>query len=148
MKRNLSFALVVLAGFLTAGSASASFVAVPASAPSPSASAQPTVIKIGMTTEAVRARIGRPHQVKPAGSADVNAELWIYRRQLAPTSTQEVTSYRELPFVNPLTGVQGHMMEPVYSTVTYQVTEVTYLLMVEGRLTEWRRVFERDTRFD
>jgi hypothetical protein len=136
--------LFLFAGFVLAGcTAPTEPVAAPASAASALAA-----LKKGQTATQVKALLGEPASIRPfpASVAGLGAEEWVYRRVLAESERQVPITTREVPAVNPITGLPFTVNEPVYETQAGAVVEVTALLMVEDRLIAWKSQREAGSR--
>lgn len=75
-----------------------------------------------------------------------SAEVWIYRRTVAMDIDMVVTGVEQIPTIDPMSGQQRMVANPVYSQETRTKEEELRLLLVEGRLVTWKRAFrtERD----
>ncbi len=97
-------------------------------------------LEIGMSAEQVIAVVGKPHRVKKApNKAELAAEIWYYEYRMKAGVHEEVLGTRDVPYVNPKTGVEQIIKEPVYTVVDDYVVETTALVMVDGHLTGSKR---------
>lgn len=119
----------------------------PMAAKAASKSARATLV-IGMSAEEVRTIIGKPKRVKAMKQDGVVAEVWLYSYN-TPTGVRQIaTSMRDVPFIDPLTGVLRMIQEPVYSHQMTYVVETTELLMVDGALANSKRYRTVKRHFD
>ena len=105
------------------------------------------LLALGMTTDQVRALVGAPHAVRPDPAGGAGDEFWHYRHKRDEVMRQVSISTRDVPAVNPLTGQDIIIKEPVMgneSTILYLDFE---LLIIDGRLRsiDLRRHLERTT---
>jgi len=102
----------------------------------------------GMTADAVRATVGEPMTIEPFPSQAVKSEVWVYRHTVGTTTTQEATSVRQVETVNPITGEMGTTPQAALQTVVIDITDTVKLLMIEGRLVEWKTSREASRHFN
>ncbi|MFZ5495641.1 MAG: hypothetical protein ACOZE5_09950 [Verrucomicrobiota bacterium] len=100
-----------------------------------------------MTTDQVLALVGRPQAVRPDPAGGAGDEFWHYRYKRDEVMRQVSIGTRDVPAVNPLTGQDIVIKEPVMGneyTVLYLDFE---LLIIDGRLRsiDLRRNLERTT---
>jgi hypothetical protein len=102
------------------------------------------VLAKDMTAEQVRAALGPPIEVRPMKTS--GGEIWIYRQTrvtgvgLYPVKTQDI------PSVNPRTGEEQTIPNPVYNQETRSVEEELQLLMFDGKLVTWNRSVLKEQR--
>lgn len=146
--RKVAFALSVFALALCSGpTAQANHASKPAAAPA-SKSARPK-IAIGMTAAEIRALIGAPTKIKKVPRKEgVEAEVWYYDFTVPGEMRDVALTTRDVPYINPKTGVETIIKEPVYSQVQDYVTETTALVMVDGVLTGSKRYRSVSRDFD
>ena len=113
----------------------------------PGASNPFELLALGMTTDQVRALVGAPHAVRPDPAGGAGDEFWHYRHKRDEVMRQVSIGTRDVPAVNPLTGQDIIIKEPVMgneSTILYLDFE---LLIIDGRLRsiDLRRHLERTT---
>lgn len=97
-------------------------------------------LEIGMSAEQVVALVGKPHRTKKApNDAGLKAEIWYYEYRVKAGVHEEVLGTRDVPYINPKTGIETILKEPVYTVVDDYVTETTALVMVDGHLTGSKR---------
>ena len=96
-------------------------------------------VKKGMTAEQVRALVGKPEQIKPFKDGELHSEVWVYQRVISEEARMVAVTTQEIPVTNPLTGQTSLVAEPVMSHEFIKVSEITELLMIDGRLIEWKR---------
>lgn len=89
-----------------------------------------------MTADQVRAALGEPIQVRPMQSP--GAEIWVYRRTAARDVRMVPLKMQDIPYVDPLTGQQRTIQEPVYSQEVRTVEEELNLLLYQGKLVSWK----------
>ncbi len=122
------------------------FVPVGAAAdqPAPVEKKERPRIEIGMTAAQVRERIGEPLRIKKVDNeAGLPSEIWYYETTTKVGVHEEALSTRDVPYINPKTGIEQIIKEPVYSLVDDYVTETTALVMVDGHLTGSKRYRNR-----
>jgi hypothetical protein len=97
-------------------------------------------IAIGMSAAQVRQLVGEPTRIKKVSRKEgVEPEIWYYETTVKVGAHEEALSTRDVPYVNPKTGIQEIMKEPVYTLVTDYLTETTALVLVDGVLTGSKR---------
>lgn len=101
-------------------------------------SARP-MLTTGMAASEIRGIVGEPIRVKPLKAANANAEVWYYSYSKLAGVTDTATGIREVPYVDPITGVMRTIPELSYSLQKTVLTETTELLMVDGTLTSAKR---------
>jgi hypothetical protein len=116
-------------------------LALPACSTTPSSAVEqknPTrALRKGMTPAAVRAVMGEPVEVVPLPAPEGTSERWLYRQLPRNVVEQKVTGTQEIPYVDPITGQQRMIPEPVYSNVTTTIVEEIHLLWFNGELISW-----------
>ncbi len=126
---------VALAGLLASSVAQAASTDSTAIAP---ASVANRTLNPGMSAEAIVKQIGRPLEITPIKVAEGQAEIWIYRRQLARETRHTPTSSQSIPAFVGISGntgaVIGTTSTAVYSIENITTYQVTSLLMFEGKL--------------
>jgi hypothetical protein len=93
----------------------------------------------GMTADQVRAALGQPINVRPMQTP--GGEIWVYRRMTAREMGLVPLKTEEIPYVDPFTGEQRMIQEPVYSQEVHTVEEELQLLLYEGKLMSWKSRF-------
>ena len=96
-------------------------------------------ITTGMTPAQIEQVLGKPAEIRPMHAGEHDAEVWIYLRQGDPVVRQVTTGMREVPYVDPLTGVQKTLSEPIYAYVTETPRLELRLLVFQGSLVHWRQ---------
>jgi hypothetical protein len=92
-----------------------------------------------MTADQVRVALGPPIDVRPMQSP--GAEIWVYRRMTARDVGMVPLKMEDIPYVDPATGQQRTIQEPVYSQEVRTVEEELQLLLYEGKLVSWKGRF-------
>lgn len=93
----------------------------------------------GLTAQQVIELCGSPDKREPFPTElTTRAEKWTYEETLATEQRQVPVSTREVPYVDPITGVQRMLQEPVYELQSIQLVETVELLMLEGQLLNWK----------
>jgi hypothetical protein len=92
----------------------------------------------GATADQVRAALGNPVEVRPMQQVPGHGEIWIYRRTKVATD-MVVTRMENISSIDPFTGQQKTIANPVYSQVTRTIEEELQLLMFDGGLVNWKR---------
>jgi oligosaccharide reducing-end xylanase len=110
-----------------------------ASVTTPIATKPPDSLRQGMTATQVRQLLGEPKSIKPFKSGELKSDVWTYERVISKTTDQIQTGSREVPLMNPRTGVMGTTQEPVYGLEFTTVTEILELLVIEDHLIQWKR---------
>ncbi len=136
--------MLFLAGCSTPSGSAPRSAAGPAGGESASAVAAPlSALQKGMTAGEVRAILGEPDEIKPFKSPDIGVNVWTYRRIVRGPERQVITGTRDIPAVNPITGLPITMQEPIYGQEVTFLHETIELLMQGDTLLEWKRkVFE------
>ncbi len=143
----------LLLGLVACFAAATGAVATPAvaaagAAPAPAAKPARTELLIGMPAAQVRELIGAPRRVKAIKREGVAAEVWFYSYRAPAGVRQVVTGTREIPYVDPITGVMRSIPEPIYSQERVYLEETTELLIVEGTLAASRRYRASDKSYN
>jgi hypothetical protein len=101
-----------------------------------------------MSAAQVRQLVGEPTRIKKVPRAEgVESEIWYYETKVKVGAHEEPLSTRDVPYVNPKTGIQEIIKEPVYSLVNEYLTETTALVLVDGVLTGSKRYQTRSQEF-
>lgn len=94
-------------------------------------------LKKGMSANEVVALLGQPSERKQEQVTPVHVEVWTYI--IVSTEQREVAiSTRDVPYIDPFSGAQKTMKEPVYAQETTKTTLKVDLLVIEDRLIEWK----------
>jgi hypothetical protein len=97
------------------------------------------VLRKGLSGDEVKSLLGSPKKIEPYVAAGLTNEIWFYER-LVPGPTRQVpTGMREVPFVDPISGVMRMLQEPTYQNEVTSIVETTQLLMIAGALAEWKQ---------
>jgi hypothetical protein len=108
-------------------------------APAQATTANPSEsLQKGMTAAQVRACLGEPDEIKPLGGGELRSEVWVYRRFVSNVTRPVMVTTEEVPYINPITGQSTTIPEPVISHELISTSMLTELLMIEGRLFEWK----------
>ncbi len=139
--RRLLIAVPLLGGALC--------LAAPPSAPEPQSPARPVPkISVGMSAAQVIERIGQPTRIKKVpNEAGLVSEVWYYETTVKVGVHEEALSTRDVPYIDPKTGIEKILKEPVYSLVNDYVTETTALVMIDGFLTGSKRYRTRSQQY-
>jgi hypothetical protein len=113
-------------------------------------SPKPTLQR-GMTAEAITKLLGKPVEVRAMPSPEGKAEVWTYRRVADRLTRPVVAQVENTPaFVG--VGVQnegiGSVASPVYrmqSTVVYQIT---WVLMLNGKMVTAKQGREQESSYE
>jgi hypothetical protein len=95
-------------------------------------------LKKGMSTDELIARWGQPEARKPLPTSAGNGEVWTYQHVVGKYQRQVAAGTREVPYVDPITGLEGINREPVYSQENVEVVRTSELLIFQGHLLEWK----------
>lgn len=135
-------ALALLAGCTTPAPSSAQ-----ANQPAPSkaaASDDPAQkLKPGMSPTEVREVMGQPDLIRPMEAPIGTSEVWVFHRDVLSNVGLAITGTREVPYVDPLTGVTRTIHEPVYNQQTVTTRDRLELLWFDGKLVTWKIVRDR-----
>lgn len=142
----LPLAAALLAAGCASPSASNSANAAPEAAPASSPAAPE--LKKGMTAAELKAVLGEPKEVRPFVVNDVASEVWVFERRVPGKTRQVVARMREVPYVDPITGVMRMIQEPVHENETTTLIEVTEVLMFSGVVAEWKRALDAERAFN
>ena len=91
-------------------------------------------LALGMTVDEVRTLVGAPRSIRPDPAGGAGDEFWHYRHKLDETSREVSIGTRDVPAVNPLTGEEIIIQEPVMArefAILYLDVE---LKIIDGRL--------------
>lgn len=101
-----------------------------------SRSNEPFVVEKGMSVEDLVEGLGEPDEVVPYGDQE-GAELWVYLKERTD-SNMVSTEMKEIPFIDPVTGVEGTQLQNVMSPeITISRTK-TVFLVVERIVAAWK----------
>ncbi len=84
-------------------------------APAPSTSFAREAMKqlrLGMTKEEVIGLVGRPREIKPRPQPGFAGEIWTYTNTLDPAYREVAVEVEEVPFVDPITGIERTILDP------------------------------------
>ncbi len=101
----------------------------------------------GLTTAQVSGMFGPPATTKPLAAGGVHGEIWSYPLRTTEEARSVPFSTQEIPATNPLTGQSITRTETVYQNETVNLIDTLHLLIVDGRLVEWRIVREEKGQF-
>ena len=107
-------------------------------APVAASPARPT-LEVGMSAEQIVQMVGKPKRVKKLKQATIAAEVWYYSFDRPNGMRQVATRMRDVPYVDPITGVMKMLQEPVYSDERSFLVETTELLIIDGALAQSKR---------
>lgn len=93
----------------------------------------------GMSADEVRNLVGRPHVVTPTQHGEVNAETWLYLRKLDEAVSPIPIGTREIPAINPITGQNIVIEEPILHDGFTTLYEDFSLLLVDGHVVAIKR---------
>lgn len=128
----------VILACLQAGCANA-----PANAENPSA--QPAAknadstpfpeLKVGMTGDVIRSKLGDPIEIRPMESKVGKTEVWVFHIVRTVDTTQVATSTKDVPAfsLNTIDKLTSYP-EMVYSMADKKAETILSLLMIDGRL--------------
>lgn len=137
---------ILLPGCASPSASPAAQTAGPAAQPTKADPSQS--LKKGMTRAEVRQLLGEPADTRPVAAGEGKAEVWVYRTIVDSRVNMVPTSMREIPYVDPITGVMKTIQEPVYSQEQVSLTEELQLLWYDEWLVEWKRVRKGDRAFN
>ncbi len=103
-------------------------------------------LRKGMTAAEVRAILGEPDGIKPFKSPDIGVYVWTYNRIVRGPERQVITGTREIPAVNPITGLPITQQEPIYAQEITYLHETIELLMQGDILLAWKRQVTEERR--
>jgi len=93
----------------------------------------------GMAAADVRRLLGEPDTIKTGSSAQGKGEVWIYRHPVDIVTREFPDGTRPVSRFDPMNGKMVIEDEIVYRQELHQVFDTVILLLIEDRLTEWRR---------
>lgn len=92
-------------------------------------------LKVGMTADQIRAKLGDPVEVRPMESKTGKAEVWTFHLERTVNTTQVATSTRDVPaFALNTVDKLTTYPDMVYSLADQTAVTILSLLMVDGRL--------------
>jgi len=108
-------------------------------------------IRKGMTEQQLRAAFGEPTSIEPLKGADPKARLWTYRRDIVKEYRDVLAGTREVPVWAGLNATSGNSVKMVQEPITRQelhvVTELTFLLVLDGKCVEHKQRFQETNSF-
>jgi len=146
----VTLAAVLLAAGCTAPSAGvppAAPVTTPPVAPAATQDTGPELRK-GLTAAELKSLLGEPTEVRPFVVNGVASEIWVFERRVPGQTRQVVARMREVPYVNPITGVMRMIQEPVHENETTTIIEKTEVLMYSGIVAEWKKLVGSERAFN
>lgn len=81
---------------------------------------------------------GLPKSDEPFDRAPDRARVLTYEKVIDSTQRQVATSTQDRVYVDPMTGAERTVPEPVYSQQTIELVRTVELLVVDGQLAEWK----------
>lgn len=142
MPRNLRLLLVAaLAAIVSA------CTTTPAGSLRPAAANPLEALAKGMTGDEVKAAWGAPLEIRPFKDDADNARVWVYQRNLRTNQTPVAATLQEVPFYDPISGEYRPFKEPYFNEQITTTTQVVELIMVDDRLTGWRRSLSEQRTF-
>lgn len=100
-----------------------------------SAQSQFPELKVGMTAEEIRAKLGNPIEIRPMESTAGKAEVWVFHIERTVNTTQVATSTKDVPaFSLNTTDTLTTVPEMVYSMADKKAVTILSLLMINGHL--------------
>lgn len=90
-------------------------------------------LRIGLTTNDVRELFGEPTEQKAGAEGDPITAVWIYEDRVRVNSTMQITGVEDRIYVDPITGDERTVPEPVYNQVN-QYADVELRLEWAGNL--------------
>lgn len=105
-------------------------------------------LKAGLSREIVRGLFGEPAETRPSGATPTQATVWIYRQRRLINSTQKITGTENRLYVDPITGQERTVPEPVYTQVNDYADEELRLTWIDNQLLSWKRTRRGESDFD
>lgn len=96
-------------------------------------------LKKGLLAADIVKLVGPAETLIPSTVQGVKSEIWIYKHFHPGTTKSVATDMQEIPYVDPVSGVMKMIKEPIYRSEVTRVVETTELLLIEGRLIEWKQ---------
>lgn len=103
------------------------------------------IITKGMPAADLLAMLGEPKQIRPLDPPRDGFEVWVYSRQSTNVELK-VTGTQEIPHVDPLTGMQTFIIDPIYNPESTTIKETTEFLIVNDQVADWK--VERESKRD
>jgi hypothetical protein len=101
----------------------------------------------GMTVDQLRTTLGAPDEVRPMRATVQAGDVWTYQR--TRTDVNLVAGRVEnVPYIDPATGIERTVENPVYSQESRAVHEELRLLVFDGKLLEWRILRHTDRSYE
>lgn len=100
-------------------------------------------IQKGSPSEDLIALLGEPKQVTQIEHESGTIEVWSYELTRSQTSMVAYET-QEIPFVNPLTGIQVMVSEPLYKAETTTVSDAIDVYLLEDHVIGWKVSREED----
>ncbi|EDY82097.1 hypothetical protein VDG1235_1717 [Verrucomicrobiia bacterium DG1235] len=111
--------------------------------PSASNAAGDSVLDIakGSSTEDLIALLGEPKTIKAYEGDPENVTIWIYETEKSQT---DMVAYetQEIPYIDPITGEERMIEEPLYKAETKTRTQITQVYVVDEKVIGWKVDFE------
>jgi outer membrane protein assembly factor BamE (lipoprotein component of BamABCDE complex) len=101
----------------------------------------------GMTASEVVALCGEPAARRPLHTdLAEGAEVWTYRQVVSVQQRQVAVTTHEVPYFDPFTGMQRNIPEPTYQLETVRTVRTIEVVMLGGRLLNWRITAQEEER--
>ena len=104
---------------------------------------QPEQVAItkGMDAEELLAALGEPISVEQVDAERPGIEIWTYAKENSQVQLV-TTGMRETPYIDPISGVETTIKDPILSPMRTSVEEKTKFLVADGKVVSWK--VERD----
>ena len=104
-------------------------------------------IEQGMPDSRIRELLGAPDSVKDVSREGVRGEIWTYRVSMVESASQTPTGTQDVPYVDPFSGQEKMLKEPVYETEYHRVYQAVQFLFVQGQLIQRKPIVESERAF-
>lgn len=96
-------------------------------------------LKEGLTEAEVRQLVGEPGAIRPFVSNKIESLVWIYEHKIDEVVEQIPIGTREIPLMNPLTGVMGTTKETIFANEHREAIETVEVLLLGQRVIAVKR---------
>lgn len=97
------------------------------------------VVTQGTTAEELLTNLGAPNLKRPLAEYSIEAEVWVYNRNIGSSSKSVFTGSKEHRYWDPFKREMISIEVPVYEPEITSKIEKTEILLVKNRVYSWKR---------
>lgn len=107
----------------------------------------PILLEKGMRADDVIILMGEPEEIRAMQPLEMKLVAWIYKRDYVQNLKLVQTGQREVPYVDPITGIHKIIYEPILNPETTTIHETIELMFSENTLVAWKRYQDVDIEY-